>query len=252
MAGADTAADAVESVAIPEGANVGRSRRRPLPQRLLALAATVILIAAAGVAAWWLGERLSPPTTSSAEAGFARDMQVHHQQAVELALLIRDRTDDPAIRTFAYDVATTQSQQAGQLYGWLSLWGLPQAPPGGKRMTWMQIPPIDGASAGMGHDAPSGASSTTPVPSAAAGEMPGSVSQADLDRLRRSSGVEAERTFLELLIAHHQGGVQMAEAVLARTRVPVVTTFARAIVTAQTSEMEYMRALLEERNGETG
>ena len=35
------------------------------------------------------------PSNTSAEAGFARDMQVHHLQGVDLAMIIRDRTDDP-------------------------------------------------------------------------------------------------------------------------------------------------------------
>jgi len=37
----------------------------------------------------------------SAEAGFARDMQVHHDQGVELAMIVRDRTDDPDVRLLA-------------------------------------------------------------------------------------------------------------------------------------------------------
>ena len=61
-----------------------------------------------------------------ADAGFARDMQTHHAQAVEMAFLVRDRTDDAEVRTVAYDIITSQQQQAGQMYGWLVQWGLDQ------------------------------------------------------------------------------------------------------------------------------
>ena len=67
------------------------------------------------------------PTDTSAEAGFARDMQAHHVQGVEMAMIVRDATDDADVRLLAYDIATTQAQQSGQLYGWLNEWGLSQA-----------------------------------------------------------------------------------------------------------------------------
>lgn len=72
---------------------------------------------------------------TGADVGFSRDMQTHHRQAVEMALIIRDRTDDAAVRTLAYDIATSQQQQAGQMYGWLVQWGLPQTAPR-RLMAW--------------------------------------------------------------------------------------------------------------------
>jgi hypothetical protein len=53
------------------------------------------------------------PSDTSAEVGFARDMSVHHGQAVEMAFIIRDRTDDPDIRLLAYDIINTQRAQIG-------------------------------------------------------------------------------------------------------------------------------------------
>lgn len=69
------------------------------------------------------------PAGSSADAGFARDMQVHHAQAVDMSFLIRDRSNDLLIRSMALDIATTQQQQGGQMYAWLELWGLSQTAP---------------------------------------------------------------------------------------------------------------------------
>jgi uncharacterized protein (DUF305 family) len=110
-----------------------------------------VLVLAVGLAGgWMLAARAADPSSTSAEAGFARDMQVHHDQAVEMALLVRDRTDDPEIRSLAYDIATSQSQQSGQMYAWLNDWGVPQARPG-EVMEWMSEPTLDG-SAGQRHE----------------------------------------------------------------------------------------------------
>ncbi len=82
------------------------------------------------------------PGTNSPEAGFARDMQVHHAQAVDMAMTIYRTTEDDGIRTLAYDIATAQAAQKGEFYDWLVKWGLPQS--GGRLMGWM-------TDAGTGH-----------------------------------------------------------------------------------------------------
>ena len=69
-----------------------------------------------GAVAYSLGRMSTPgnppPVSTSAEAGFARDMQVHHIQGVEMAMIIRDGTEDEGVRLLAYDIATTQGHQA--------------------------------------------------------------------------------------------------------------------------------------------
>ena len=74
--------------------------------------------------------------------------------------------------------------------------------------------------------------------------MPGMASDADIARLSELSGVEAERLFLQLMIAHHRGGVEMAEAAIARTTNPLVLSLANSITFAQTGEIAYMQELL--------
>lgn len=177
------------------------------------------------------------PDTRSAEAGFARDMQAHHQQAVSMSMTNRDLTDDPEIRLFAYDIATSQAQQAGQMFGWLSAWGLPQAS-GEPAMTWMHRP-VPGQS---GHEAHTAAGSGTQT--GEPGEMPGKATHEQLRELGELSGQAAERQFLELMIAHHNGGIEMANALLERTDNPTVTALATSIVQAQQSEIKLMQDLL--------
>lgn len=214
----------------------------PAPRRIgrlsliLAIIVTAVIV---GVAAFSIG-RLSmldnpDPSNTSAEAGFARDMQVHHNQGVELAMIIRDLTDDPDVRLLGYDIATTQAQQSGQLYGWLTEWGLPQAGPE-PEMTWMTRP---GRSTDA-HNHDSGHKPGEPMPGLATGEQ--------IAELKAASGVEAERIFLTLMIAHHKGAVEMAEAVLDRASNTSVLTFANSVVVSQLSEIELMERMLAERS----
>ena len=210
-----------------------------LPTRLvvaLILGATLLIAVAFGVGRFSVPSATSPDTLS-AEAGFARDMQTHHLQAVELSMIVRDATDNQEIRQLAYDIATAQSQQSGQMHGWLNVWGLPQAPPE-PSMTWMARPAPGGS--GHGH----GAMGSTHVP----GErMPGLATDAQIASLRSATGVEAEKLFLQLMIAHHEGGIEMAEAVLERSTNRTVDSLARGMVKAQQSEIDYMQELLAKR-----
>jgi uncharacterized protein (DUF305 family) len=184
----------------------------------------LVLVAAVAVAGLLVGRSLPRfPGDGSAEAGFARDMSAHHEQAVEMALLIRDRTDDPAIRSLATDIALTQQGQIGQMMGWLDVWDL--LPTG-------EEPPM----AWMGH----------PV-----GErMPGMATREELAHLEELSGVEADREFLRLMIRHHQGGVPMAEAILERSDREEVRRLAQSVIESQTAEVETTTAILERKNAE--
>jgi uncharacterized protein (DUF305 family) len=81
----------------------------------------------------------------------------------------------------------------------------------------------------------------------AGGTMPGMATDSELAQLRAATGVEAEKLFLTLMIAHHRGGLEMAQAVLARTTVPQVVSLAKGIIAAQTSDIDAMQAMLDAR-----
>ena len=203
------------------------------------IAAAVIVAVLLGAGGFLVGRLtasgISTPSSESAAAGFLRDMQVHHAQAVDMAMTIRDISDDPDLRRLAYDIALGQSNQAGQMYGLLDSWGLSQASPH-PPMTWMSQPVIDGSDGGA-HEM------TSPD-----GVMPGMATSAQLDELRAATGVEAEKLFLTLMIAHHQGGLDMARGVLARTTVPQVVALANGIIITQQADIDAMTAMLEARS----
>jgi len=219
------------------GASSGRRLRL-----VIAAAVALLLVLGTGVAVGRLTSSAPVvPGTNSVEAGFARDMQVHHEQAVEMSFAIRDRSTSDDVRTIAYDIAATQSQQAGQMYAWLEVWGVPQAP-SQPVMTWMTQPTLDGQLSGHEHG---GAGSDSPAPSHVPGEpMPGLATPEQMAELRAADGVDAERLFLTLMIDHHLGGIEMAQAVLARSDDPQVDAFASGMIMTQQSDVDAMRAML--------
>ncbi|MFJ2604692.1 DUF305 domain-containing protein [Streptomyces sp. NPDC091279] len=172
------------------------------------------------------GSSATTPSADSADAGFARDMAVHHQQAVEMSYIVRDRTKNTEVRRLAYDIAQTQANQRGMLLGWLDLWGLPKVsadPP----MTWM----------GMG-DMASGKDGSL---------MPGMATNTELKKLGTLNGKQAEVFFLQLMTDHHKGGIHMAEGCVAKCTVGVEKRLAQGMVDAQQSEIQLMADLLKAR-----
>ncbi|MET7731532.1 DUF305 domain-containing protein [Streptomyces sp. NPDC005402] len=166
------------------------------------------------------------PSAESADAGFARDMAVHHQQAVEMSYIVRDRTKDVEVRRLAYDIAQTQANQRGMLLGWLDLWELPKVsadPP----MTWMD----------MGD-----------MPSAGEGSlMPGMATNSEMKKLGTLNGKQAEIFYLQLMTDHHQGGIHMAKGCVEKCTVGVEKQLAQGMVDAQQSEIDLMAGMLKER-----
>ena len=168
------------------------------------------------------------PATDSADAGFARDMSVHHQQAVEMSFIVRDRTRDESVRRLAYDIANTQANQRGMMLGWLDMWGLPKLQSGVEPMAWMGM--------GMGDSGPSDGAL-----------MPGMATNAQMDALRKASGREAEVLYLKLMTDHHKGGVHMAQGCVQKCAPGVERDLAQGMVEAQQSEILLMADMLAKR-----
>lgn len=197
---------------------------------LITGSAVAVLVAAGAITYAVAGEdgdgSVAVPGADSADAGFARDMAVHHQQAVEMSYIVRDRTKDADVRRLAYDIAQTQANQRGMLLGWLDLWGLPKVsadPP----MTWM----------GMG-DMASGKDGSL---------MPGMATNTELKKLGTLNGRQAEVFYLQLMTDHHKGGIHMAEGCVAKCTVGVEKSLAQGMVDAQQSELTAMAQMLKER-----
>lgn len=176
------------------------------------------------------GAATAAPGPNAADIGFARDMQVHHTQAIEMAMEIYRKTDDDDVRRMAYDIATSQAGQRGEMYDWLVQWGLPQA--GDPLMTWMADSPDHG-----GHST-TGEAMTEDEARAAMGMA----TDAELAALRDAGGADADCLYLALMIRHHEGAIPMAEAVVDLGSVPRVLAVAEGIVQGQTAEIDAMES----------
>ena len=220
-----------------EAAPTGRSSRTVLLVRL-ALAGVLFLIVAA--VAGFLIAAPDTPADDSVAAGLARDMIDHHAQAVDMATIVRGRTQDDAIRFLTTDIALTQTSQMGQMQGWLDVWGLSLGRTG-KPMAWMTAND-HGMQMGTG---------TTMDPSMmrlqANGLMPGMATQEQVNQLRTLPPAQADVRFLQLMIAHHRGGVAMAQTAIEETKEPVVIRLCQTIVKGQQLEITQMTQLLAER-----
>ncbi|MEV5434416.1 DUF305 domain-containing protein [Streptomyces sp. NPDC052682] len=205
-------------------------RGAAIPRTPVILIACVVLAGAAALVVWWRTAEgtaiAASPGDRSVEAGFSRDMAVHHQQAVEMSFIVRDRTDNQEVRTLAYDVINTQATQRGMMLGWLENWGLSKhssrAP-----MAWMAH--------GSMHEAKDGSL------------MPGMATNTQLDQLRKTKGRDAEVLYLKLMTAHHKGGVDMARGAVDMADDEKVRRLARSMVEGQQADMDLMADMLEQR-----
>jgi uncharacterized protein (DUF305 family) len=210
---------------------------RVLRTALLAVIAVALVVLGGGLAVAMGIGRTATPSADSVDAGFSRDMSRHHLQGVEMADVARERSVDPEVRRLAFDISTTQTNQAGRMEGWLSLWGLP--PSGGVAMAWM-----GGAGGHSGHSMDMGATTT------AGGDlMPGMATQEELTNLRSLTGTAFDVEFLRLMIRHHQGGKEMAVHAAGHADVAAVRRLARAIADTQTAETTTMARMLAARGG---
>ncbi|WP_432022699.1 DUF305 domain-containing protein [Streptomyces parvus] len=204
--------------------------------RRLVLAGAAVLVVALGLVALMVvrpsaaspsggSSSLSAPAEDSVDAGFARDMAIHHQQAVEMSFIVRDRTDDEDVRRLAYDIINTQANQRGMMLGWLEMWGLPKSA-AGPPMKW------------MGH---------TFTPTDDGSLMPGMATDAELAALTAAKGKKAEVLFLRLMTVHHRAGADMAQAAAGAAKTDAIRNLAEGMVRGQQSEIGLMADMLKDR-----
>lgn len=208
--------------------------RRPL--RWWAIALVLLAIAALAFAvgrfSTFGSQGPGTPGTDSPEAGFSRDMQVHHAQAIEMAMETYRKTEDDELRVLAYDIATGQAGQRGEMYDWLVQWGLSQS--GGPMMQWMEA-----SDEGHAH----GVTTGEPLTDEEAREAMGMATDAELQALEEATGRTADCLFLDLMIRHHEGAIPMAEALLELGSDPRALQVAGSIEAGQTAEIDAMRSI---------
>jgi len=199
----------------------------PLPwwrSKLNVTLAAVLLVLVGFVLGTVIPRGDDPTVHNAVDVGFLQDMRIHHEQAVTMSVTYRSLaatgTDlDNLLQTIALEIQTHQSTEAGRMVQLLRLFGEAETNESTQVMGW------------MGH----------PMPLE---RMPGLASDAELDALYRARGAEADRLFATLMIAHHEGGIDMASHAAEHARNKEVRDLARAMVTAQSGEIAELRRAL--------
>lgn len=150
-------------------------------------------------------------TANQADITFAHEMIPHHQQAVEMAALAATRADSPEVRELAAQIEGAQDPEIETMTGWLKQWGAPSGT--------MDHGDMDGDMAGM-------------------------MSDEDMATLEQATGAEFDRLFMEMMIKHHEGAIEMAKTALRDGQNADAATLAKDIIDAQQAEIDTMRELL--------
>lgn len=203
-------------------------------QRLALLVAATVVVVVVALVAYRAGtgsQATSGATTSSTEGtvpltlkpqpidvGFAEDMGDHHDQAVEMALLVVDRATTQPVRTMALNIATSQRRENGILQQFLRDRGITTVDPDRTVMAWMDEP--------LPHD-----------------QMPGLAPRAKIVELTNAEGADIDRLFVDLMIAHHQGGVHMARYAADHAESQDIRELAGRMVVAQEGEINDLQQL---------
>lgn len=148
---------------------------------------------------------------NDADVQFVQMMLPHHKQAVEMAQLAPERADRDEVKDIASRIEAAQSPEIDRMEGWLADWG-------------------EEADA-MGDMGEGGS---------------GMMSGSEMDDLEAASGPEFDRLFLEMMVEHHTGAVEMADAEIADGEFPDAVALARAIKSTQESEIAEMGSILEQ------
>ena len=74
--------------------------------------------------------------------------------------------------------------------------------------------------------------------------MQGMVDDATMTKLRSLKGAEFDTLWLQSMISHHQGAIEMADTEIAKGQSPDMVSMAKNIVTAQQAEIDQMKQML--------
>ena len=206
------------------------------PLRMAALvAAAAAVVAVSSCSTSTQSSPASPSTTATqaasghnmADVMFAHMMIPHHQQALDLSALVPDRSTNQELITLAATIASEQQPEIDQMQAMLADWG---AMPGMSNMPGhggMGDMPGMGDMGGMGGMG-----------------MSGMIDAATVTKLTSLSGQPFDVLWLQSMIVHHQGAIEMAQNEVADGSNPGMVNLAKGMVTAQQAEIDQMQKML--------
>jgi uncharacterized protein (DUF305 family) len=171
-------------------------------------------------------------TFNDADVAFAQMMIVHHQGAIQMADLAPSRAQNQDVLALAARIKAAQAPEIDQMTSWLTAWGAAPSMMSGSTTS---------GTGGMDHGGMGGATSAA----GSSMSMPGMMSGDQMQQLESASGAAFDKMFLELMIVHHQGAIEMAETEIADGSNPEAVALAQKIKSDQTAEIAEIQALLQ-------
>lgn len=166
---------------------------------------------------------------NDADVAFASDMLQHHAQALSMVDLTMGRTLDPEVQQLAEQIREAQAPEIELFSDWLTEWG-------------EEIPATmrDHVNGGHGEGEVSEA-----MEGVDHGDMPGMMSAEDLAALEDASDADFQAMWLEMMIEHHAGAVEMATAHQRAGQYEPAVDLAGEIAESQAAEIETMQGMLD-------
>ncbi|WP_432562092.1 DUF305 domain-containing protein [Kineococcus sp. SYSU DK003] len=152
---------------------------------------------------------------------FVQMMHVHHQGAIEMADTATTKASSQEVEELAAKIEAAQQPEIEQMTSWLNAWGEPTA--------------ADSSMEGMDHSSMS---------SMGGSSMPGTMSEEQMTQLQNATGTDFDRMFLQMMIEHHTGAVQMAETEQQQGSNTQALELADSIITSQNAEIGQMNQML--------
>lgn len=152
---------------------------------------------------------------NKADVRFAQRMIPHHEQAVTMAELVPGRSSDEQLRDLAEQIKAAQAPEIRKLESLLDTWGQPVE--------------SDSEQSEDGHDS-----------------MSGMMSDEQLRQLEQSEGSEFDNRWVDMMIDHHEGAVEMADAELDEGTNDDAGDLAEDVVAAQRDEIAEMKDMVDD------
>ncbi len=161
---------------------------------------------------------------NDADVSFASDMLQHHAQALSMVDLTRGRPLDPEVEALAEQIRAAQAPEIETFTQWLTDWD--EEVPETMRDHANADGDMGDSMAGMDSD------------------MPGMMSAEDMTALADASDDEFQTMWLEMMVEHHRGALEMADVETTDGQYEAAVNLAVDIIESQTAEIETMEGLI--------
>lgn len=165
---------------------------------------------------------------NDADVSFASDMIPHHAQALSMVDLTEGRPLDPEVKQLTEDIRAAQGPEIETMTDWLTAWD-------------QEIPETMRDHVNSGHDMDGEMSEQMEGMDS---DMPGMMSGEQMDELQDASDDEFQDMWLEMMVMHHQGAIDMAQAEQEDGKFADAIALAKTIESAQQDEIETMEGML--------